>query len=267
MWDYLLNSEYYDEKMVACIIKQILSVLIYAHGKEILHKDLRLENIMIDDALLDVPCVKINDFGTSVEYKHKDKKVKKSRKMTFWPLYFIAPEILHSVEYTEKSDLWSVGIIMYFMLTGVIPTKGITNKLTFNNIKSKDFGIEKLVQNKVINEEAGDLLSKLLDRDFNARYSPVQAYNHPWIIKYAKNQNEESSITPEIRSKFVDEWNYYQLQWDCMNYFGIYLLNSMHIEKIKENAKQVKEDITELFSYDELFEALHSKLIVIIHII
>ena len=38
---------------------------------------------MIDDGLLDVPCVKINDFGTSVEYKQKDKKSNKSRKMTF----------------------------------------------------------------------------------------------------------------------------------------------------------------------------------------
>ena len=59
---------------------------------------------------------------------------------------------------------------MYFLLTGVIPTKGITNKFTFNNIKSKDFGIEKLVANKVVNEEAGDLLSKLLDQDFKLTF-------------------------------------------------------------------------------------------------
>jgi serine/threonine protein kinase len=61
----------------------MLSAVIYNQGKELFHKDLRPENLMVEDHLLDIPTVKINDFCTAVEYKPKDKKVRKSRKMTF----------------------------------------------------------------------------------------------------------------------------------------------------------------------------------------
>ena len=82
--------------MVALVIKQILSALIYnqSQGKEIFHKELRPENLMIEDKLLDIPSLKINDFSTAVEFNPKDKKNKRNRKLTFSCLYFTPPEII-----------------------------------------------------------------------------------------------------------------------------------------------------------------------------
>ena len=230
MMDYVINSTYFDCKMVASIVKQLLSAVIYGQGKEILHKDMRLENLMIDDPLLDVPTLKINDFGTSIEYKQKDKKMRKFRKMTFSSLYFIPPEILQKIDYNEKSDVWSIGVIMYFLLTGEMPTKGITNKATLKNIKSKDLKIDKLVKDGIIDQDSSCLLKGLLDRDPNTRISPVEAINHPWIIKYSKNESlSDSSITDEIKQKVSQEWVIYGLQSHCMNYFGIYSLNELSV--------------------------------------
>jgi calcium-dependent protein kinase len=59
MMEYILESKNYEEKMVADIIKQILSAIIYSQTTELFHKDMRLENFMIDDALLDIPQIKI----------------------------------------------------------------------------------------------------------------------------------------------------------------------------------------------------------------
>lgn len=263
LMDYVINSQYYDEKMVASIVKQLLSAIIYNQSKMVYHKDLRLENLMIDDALLDVPSIKINDFGTSIEYRHQDKKARKSRKMTFWSLYFIPPEIFQKVEYNEKSDVWSIGIIMYFLMTGVIPTKGLTNKMTLNNIKSKDFGISKLVSEGKLHEDAGEMLSKLLERDLTKRLTPVEAINQPWIIKYTKAQTDKSTINEEVKSKIEEAWHFYNLQTNCMNWFGVYSLNSMFWDNLKKIAEEIKEgqfDPTEdKFTYDELYKILKSK--------
>lgn len=211
LFDYIANSNYYNEKMVALTIKQILSAIIYNQGKEIFHKDVRPENLMVEDALIDIPCVKISDFSTAVEYNPKDKKVRKFRKMTFTCLYFTPPEIIENMGYNEKSDVWSIGLFMLLLLTGSLPVKGFTNKQTLNNIKSKDLKINQLVTDKVIDEDAGKLLNKMLARNPADRVSPIEALNDPWMIKHSKSEliNASSLINAD---KFILFWNLYYLQ-------------------------------------------------------
>lgn len=188
---------------------------------------------MVEDSLLDIPTVKINDFSTSVEFKPKDKKVRKFRKMTFGCLYFTPPEILANKGYNQKSDVWSVGLLMFFLLTGSMPIKGINNKQTLNNINKKDFKIQELVDKQIIDQEAGNMLSKMLVPEPSNRISAIEAINDPWILKYSKSQAADSSVTAETRQKIAEFWDYYHLQTLCMRYFGIYSLDSLNIEVLK----------------------------------
>lgn len=187
--------------MIASIIKQILSALIYnqSQGKEIYHKELRPDNLMIEDSSLDIPALKINDFSTAVEFNPKDKKNKKNRKITFSCLYFTPPEIICKLGYNKKSDIWSVGVLLFILLTGKNPIKDISNKCTIINIKSKNFKIEKLVEEGLIDEEAGLLLGKMLNRDLRARISAIEAMNDPWVIKYSKNETDDSTLSEGVK--------------------------------------------------------------------
>jgi calcium-dependent protein kinase len=258
LFDYVCESLHYDEKMVASVVKQLVSALIYnqGQGKEIFHKDIRPENLMIDDPLLDIPALKINDFSTSIEFKPKDKKIRKFRKMTFSCLYYTPPEVLSNIGYNEKSDIWSVGILMYILLTGTNPLKGLSNKVTLKNIKSKDFKIDSLVTDKVIDEEAGNLLKKMLERDPTLRCTNLEALNDQWMIKYSHNESMDSSVTEETKAKFTELWHLYYLQVLCMRYFGVHSLDSMNTELVKQEAENQGIKESDMCSYDQLFKIL-----------
>lgn len=253
--DYVCESSYFNERMVASILKQMLSAIIYMQGKELFHKNICPENLMVEDSLIDIPCIKINDFSTAVEFKPKDKKVRKFRKMTFTCLYFTPPEVIEDMGYNDKSDVWSVGILMLYLLSGTIPVKGPFNKVTLEYIKSRDLKIGELVEKKVIDAEAGKLLSKMLNRNPEERISAIEALNDPWVIKHSKCDSIDS-VTKIDTKKVIKLWDYYSLQSLCMQYFGLKNLDSLNIDMIKnEAAKQEKKETDEL-TYDELFKIL-----------
>ena len=171
-------------------------------------------------------------------------------------MYFTPPEILENRGYNEKSDVWSIGLIMFILLTGKNPIQGIGNKQTLQNIQTKNLNIQGLVNDKTIDEEAGDLLTKMLCRDPVKRISAVEAINDPWVIKYSKSKAEDSSITQETRDKVRETWNYYYLQTLCMRYFGIHSLDSMNIDMIKSKAEEHGKQLGDLCTYDELYNIL-----------
>lgn len=91
----------------------IVQGLKYLHSKHIIHRDLKLGNLFVDDKMN----IKIGDFGlaTKLEFE-KEKK----RTVCGTPNY-IAPEILEGKGYTYKVDIWSIGVIIYTLYTGVPP--------------------------------------------------------------------------------------------------------------------------------------------------
>jgi serine/threonine protein kinase len=165
---YLKNrplKEEYAQKY----LKQIVSALKYLISNSIIHRDLKPHNILVTDNYE----LKISDFGFA-RYFEKNTLVDT---LCGSPMY-MAPEIMKNKNYTIKSDLWSVGIIMFEMLTGNPPFKV---KTVYNLIKSIDQNQIMLPQNIKISEECNDLLFKLLVKEPDDRIDWDDFFEHCWL--------------------------------------------------------------------------------------
>lgn len=111
-----------SELIIANIMKQVLRALSYLHSLSIVHRDIKLQNIVFlntNDSNKGYIPIKMIDFGTAVKSEYKVvQNYPISGTMTY-----IAPQALKGV-LTEKSDLWSSGVLMYILLTGISPFKG-----------------------------------------------------------------------------------------------------------------------------------------------
>ena len=124
LYDKLLERDHFNEKEVADIMQQLFEAVAYCHRSNIVHRDLRLENILVDQEQHNI--VKITDFGASATYKPVGLKKMKNHKFmkdTVGSPHYIAPEVLTS-EYDEKCDIWSLGVIMFTLLAGKPPFDG-----------------------------------------------------------------------------------------------------------------------------------------------
>mmetsp|Transcript_16089 Transcript_16089/g.11603 ORF Transcript_16089/g.11603 Transcript_16089/m.11603 type:complete len:137 (+) Transcript_16089:1230-1640(+) len=126
LFEAITKRRYFTENIAAKIMKQILQAVNYCHLKKIVHRDLKPENLML--ASEDGYEVKLIDFGLSRTFS-LDKKMC-SRLGT--PFY-IAPEVLKK-KYDHKCDIWSIGVILYILLSGRPPFVGKNDEQIFEQI-------------------------------------------------------------------------------------------------------------------------------------
>lgn len=150
--NYVRRRRRLKEDVAKCLFKQIIESLAYCHSKSIVHRDIKLDNILLDAK----GQVKICDFGVG-------KIVKKGEKMTDQcgtPAY-IAPEILEDKGYYGFAvDLWSSGVVLFAMLYGTVPFKANNMSELQSIIMKAQYTLK-----DDISEEARDLLRGLLEKD------------------------------------------------------------------------------------------------------
>ena len=206
LFSYIKNK--YSERQLAVLFYQVFSGLWYLHDNKILHRDIKLENIMISQKEKDNETgeelfwVKIIDFGTAKIFE-KNKK----EKDVVGSSYYIAPEVLQQ-NYNEKCDTWSVGVILYMMLVGRAPFDGKDDEEIILKINSADYNSKepKLMKHS---PEVRDLVSKLLQKDTDKRYSAKEAIAHPWFQKYGGRSLYSNFKREEIEPYINNLFNYY----------------------------------------------------------
>ena len=157
-----------NEKISKFIFKQLITSIKYIHSKNIIHRDIKLDNILIDLN----NNIKICDFGVGKQYIKGDKLKDKCGT----PAY-IAPEILKNFGYEGPPvDIWSSGVVLYAMLSGTVPFKA-------NQLKDLHKMILKGNYKKIngISSNAQDLIDKLLEVDPKKRISIEGIFKHPWM--------------------------------------------------------------------------------------
>ena len=184
------EGQAYSESEAANIFKQIMLGINYCHSQGIAHRDLKLENILFLSKNKNAT-VKIIDFGLShitkkrlVQYitgKNFDNFAMESIVGT--PQY-ISPEVLQG-KYNQKCDIWSAGVILYAMLGGHFPFKGVTHNEIYKNIQRINFEFPK-DDWKLVSKEVKDLINHMLCTE-DKRYSAEQVLKHPWLSKMSPN--------------------------------------------------------------------------------
>ncbi len=166
--NYVRKRRRLKEPYAKVIFKQIIDGLCYIHSKFIAHRDIKLDNILLDGK----GNVKIADFGVS---KQCQKGQLKMTEQCGTPAY-IAPEILKDKGYSFSVDLWSAGVVLFAMLYGTVPFKA-NNMEELHKLIVKG----KYVLKDDISIEARNLLRGLLEVNPEKRLTIKQIYKHKWF--------------------------------------------------------------------------------------
>lgn len=194
LYDEITKIKNYNEKKASLIIDQLLSAVKYLHSKNIVHRDLKPENILLENKNADQPIIKLIDFGSS-NYCTDSQRLT----LKVGAPYYIAPEVIKG-SYNNKCDIWSVGVILFILLSGVPPFDGENDVEIMNKVKIGKYSIESK-EWCVISNEAKDLITKLLEYNPKKRISADEARKHIWITRNKDNQqieNNENSIVNNI---------------------------------------------------------------------
>lgn len=180
---------HYSEEDAAILICEILDAVRYCHGNGIVHRDLKPENFLLLNERDDAP-IKIIDFGLS---RYDDNSPLGVMHTRVGSPYYVAPEVLQRC-YTNKADIWSIGIIAYILLCGYAPFSGDDDAETLYLIEHAALQFPQEEWSS-ISPAAKDFCSCLLNRDPVKRPTASQALEHPWIVKVA---NPPSSIPKPV---------------------------------------------------------------------
>ncbi|XP_009984429.1 PREDICTED: myosin light chain kinase 3-like [Tauraco erythrolophus] len=154
-------------------IKHICEGIQYMHQMYILHLDLKPENILCVNRAANQ--IKIIDFGLARRYKPREKL-----RVNFGTPEFLAPEVVNYEFVSFPTDMWSVGVIAYMLLSGLSPFLGDDDNETLNNILSCSWDFED-EEFRDVSDQAKDFISKLLIKEKCWRISATAALKHPWL--------------------------------------------------------------------------------------
>ncbi|KAG6414029.1 hypothetical protein SASPL_126746 [Salvia splendens] len=173
LFDRIISKGHYTERAAASLLRTIVQIVHTCHSMGVIHRDLKPENFLLQSKDEDAP-LKATDFGLSVFYKEGQ-----VFKDIVGSAYYIAPEVLKR-RYGPEADIWSVGVMLYILLSGVPPFWAESENGIFNAILRShvDFSCDPWPN---ISNGAKDLIKKMLNPDPKQRLSAFQVLNHPWI--------------------------------------------------------------------------------------
>ncbi|XP_010455773.1 PREDICTED: calcium-dependent protein kinase 21-like [Camelina sativa] len=173
LFDRIIAQGHYSERAAAGIIRSIVNVVQICHFMGVVHRDLKPENFLLsskeENAML-----KATDFGLSVFIEEG-----KVYRDIVGSAYYVAPEVLRR-SYGKEIDIWSAGVILYILLSGVPPFWAENEKGIFDEVVKAEIDFESQPWPS-ISESAKDLVRKMLTKDPRRRFTAAQVLEHPWI--------------------------------------------------------------------------------------
>ncbi|KAF2267106.1 serine/threonine protein kinase-like protein Kin1 [Lojkania enalia] len=170
MLDYIISHGRLKEKQARKFARQIASALDYCHRNSIVHRDLKIENILISKT----GDIKIIDFGLSNLFSPRN-----HLKTFCGSLYFAAPELLQAKQYTgPEVDVWSFGIVLYVLVCGKVPFDDQSMPQLHAKIKKGHVDYPPW-----LSAECRNLIHRMLQTDPSQRMTLGEIMNHPWLTK------------------------------------------------------------------------------------
>ena len=172
----------FSERQASSIMSQIANGVKYLHRYGIVHRDLKPDNIMITQQN-DFGVIKIMDFGLSKIVSTQEKMVD-----GYGTLSYVAPEVLLRTPYNKEVDIWSMGVILYYMLCGHLPFKGNKEVIIAEKIVNDDLEFDE-EEWEIRSKKVRELISSCLKKEPEERITIDEFLNHPWFKKLMKPKN------------------------------------------------------------------------------
>eukprot|EP00177_Eucheuma_denticulatum_P003978 GFKZ01007187.1.p1 GENE.GFKZ01007187.1~~GFKZ01007187.1.p1 ORF type:complete len:472 (-),score=71.28 GFKZ01007187.1:191-1570(-) len=179
-----------NEKNALRFAKQLLRAIAYLHAENIVHRDVKPENILITGD----GQIKLADFGLArmLDGICNDEYCLSSILGT--PAY-CSPEVVTKSQYGKPVDLYGCGVLLYVALSGSLPFRGTTPEEVFMNIRRGKLEFP-TARWALVSEEAMDLVKQLLSYNPADRPTAVEAMNHPWVVSNGDRVSDERPISP-----------------------------------------------------------------------
>ena len=186
LFQYILVRKKLEEEEAFYFFIQIINCIDYLHKVRIAHRDLKAENIIIEQGTKEI---KLIDFGLSNIYE--DGQLLSTACGS--PCY-AAPEMLEGKSYKGSTvDIWSAGVVLYYMLCGCFPFEDTNNEKLYKKICKGKFEIPKF-----LSKNAKDLISKILVVNIQRRINIKDIKKHPWVLNYLEKDKNYGNIFKHI---------------------------------------------------------------------
>lgn len=241
LFDRIIERGHYSERKAAQLTRTIVGVVEACHSLGVMHRDLKPENFLFLNKKEDA-ALKTIDFGLSVFFRPGE---------VFHDVvgspYYVAPEVLCK-KYGPAADVWSAGVILYILLSGVPPFWAETEHQIFEQVLKGDLDFDSDPWPH-ISESAKDLIRKMLVRNPEKRLTAHQVLCHPWIRKdgVAPDKPIDSAVLSRMK------------QFTAMNKMKKLALRVIaerlseeEIAGLKEMFKMIDTDDSGTITFDEL---------------
>ncbi|XP_072945668.1 uncharacterized protein [Epargyreus clarus] len=198
------------ERACTVFMRQICEGIEFVHRQNILHLDMKPENILC--LTKSGNRIKIIDFGLARFYDPE-----KKLQVLFGTPEFVAPEVVNFDQIGYGTDMWSVGVICYVLLSGLSPFMGETDIETMANVTVAKYDFDDEAFNE-ISEDAKDFIQKLLVKDKESRPSATECLRHRWLLKRTPvkkdkprqplqlSPKQELDVAKDNLRLFVERW-------------------------------------------------------------
>ncbi|BBN08677.1 calcium-dependent protein kinase [Marchantia polymorpha subsp. ruderalis] len=241
LFDRIVKKGNYSEAAAASLTRTIVGVIAACHSLNVMHRDLKPENFLMANKTEESP-LKTTDFGLSVFFKPGE---------TFTNLvgspYYIAPEVLNKL-YGPEADVWSAGVILYILLSGVPPFWGETDQVIFRKIQRGRVDYNSYPWPS-ISASAKDLVRRMLDMNPKTRITALEVLNHPWVAVDGVAPTEPFDPAVQTRLKQFSAMN--KLKKMALRVIAE-SLSAEEIAGLKEMFKAMDADNSGNITFDEL---------------
>ncbi|XP_023926016.1 serine/threonine-protein kinase SAPK3 isoform X2 [Quercus suber] len=178
LFERICSAGRFSEDEARFFFQQLISGVSYCHAMEICHRDLKLENTLLDGS--PTPRLKICDFGYS-----KSALLHSQPKSTVGTPAYIAPEVLQRKEYDGKiADVWSCGVTLYVMLVGAYPFEDPEDPRNFRKTIGRIMSVQYSIPDYVrVSADCRQLLSRIFVANPAKRITLPEIKRHPWFMK------------------------------------------------------------------------------------
>ncbi|KAM2673171.1 hypothetical protein EV2_014489 [Malus domestica] len=245
LFDRIIKRGHYTERKAAQLTRTIVGVIEACHSLGVMHRDLKPENFLFVNEEED-SSLKAIDFGLSIFFKPGD---------IFGDVvgspYYVAPEVLRK-RYGPEADVWSAGVIIYILLSGVPPFWGETEQEIFEEVLHGDLDFSSDPWPS-ISESAKDLVQRMLVRNPKKRLTAHQVLCHPWVQVdgVAPDKPLDSAVLSRLKQfSAMNKIKKMALRVIAEN------LSEEEIAGLKEMFKMIDTDNSGQISFDELRDGL-----------